>query len=159
MYQEQSHLLDPFLEKLIDPVVAELRERIRAQGNQLDVHILFQYMYMLTKTRGYKTIGKEIVSKIFFIKHEQGYLPFFLNSFISFRSAVKFMSHDVTDLEPVFEFLCHMDRTSSPWETRYICFIWLSLICMIPFDLKKIDSSSASQVNGDALTFRKTYAH
>ncbi|KAL1931108.1 hypothetical protein VTP01DRAFT_10245 [Rhizomucor pusillus] len=114
MYQEQSHLLDPFLEKLIDPVVAELRERIRAQGNQLDVHILFQYMYMLTKTRGYKTI-------------------------------VKFMSHDVTDLEPVFEFLCHMDRTSSPWETRYICFIWLSLICMIPFDLKKIDSSSASQ--------------
>lgn len=71
-------MLDPFLEKLIDPVVAELRERIRAQGNQLDVHILFQYMYMLTKTRGYKTIGKEIVSKIFFIEHEQGYLPFFL---------------------------------------------------------------------------------
>ena len=56
------------------------------------------------------------------------------------------MSHDVADLEPVFEFLCAMNDRSIPWETRYICFIWLSLICMIPFDLKRVDSASASEV-------------
>jgi hypothetical protein len=57
------------------------------------------------------------------------------------------MSHEVTDLEPVFEFLSAMDSTKSElWEARYICLIWLSLICMIPFDLKKVDSGLQSQV-------------
>jgi hypothetical protein len=57
------------------------------------------------------------------------------------------MSHEVTDLEPVFEFLSNMNSTKTElWETRYICFIWLSLICMIPFDLKKVDSGNGSQV-------------
>lgn len=56
------------------------------------------------------------------------------------------MPHEVTDLEPVFEFLCKQDIIGSSWELRYICFIWLSLICMIPFDLKRIDSASQSQV-------------
>lgn len=51
------------------------------------------------------------------------------------------MSHEVTDLEPVFEFLSAIDsKDPKLWEARYVCFIWLSLICMIPFDLKRIDS-------------------
>lgn len=57
------------------------------------------------------------------------------------------MSHEVTDLEPVFEYLSGLDSVSSDlWEARYICFIWLSLICMIPFDLKKVDSGTGTQV-------------
>ena len=63
------------------------------------------------------------------------------------------MSHDVADLEPVFEFLCAMNDRSIPWETRYICFIWLSLICMIPFDLKRVDSASASEVTYTVAVF------
>ncbi|RCH91991.1 hypothetical protein CU098_001782, partial [Rhizopus stolonifer] len=56
---------------------------------------------------------------------------------------VRFMSHEVTDLEPVFEYLSSMDpKRTDLWEARYICFIWLSLICMIPFDLKRIDSGA-----------------
>lgn len=62
------------------------------------------------------------------------------------------MSHEVTDLEPVFEFLDRQDSTSNTsWEVRYISFVWLSLICMIPFDLKRIDSANKSQVQ------RRTY--
>ena len=62
-------------------------------------------------------------------------------------SIVKFMSHEVSDLEPVFEFLYSLDATLTKlWEARYICFIWLSLICMIPFDLKKVDSGSQFEV-------------
>ncbi|KAI8979034.1 armadillo-type protein [Pilobolus umbonatus] len=76
---------------------------------------LFRFLYLLTKTRGYKTI-------------------------------VKFMTHEVTDLEPVFEFLSRLDPvTTHLWEVRYICLIWLSLICMIPFDLKKVDSGIQSK--------------
>ncbi|KAI8140356.1 tubulin folding cofactor D C terminal-domain-containing protein [Fennellomyces sp. T-0311] len=119
MYQEQSHLLDPYLENLVGPVVVKLREYVehpKEYTASSSGHLLFRYLYLVTKTRGYKTV-------------------------------VKFMSHDVADLEPVFEFLCAMGDPSVPWETRYICFIWLSLICMIPFDLKRVDSASNSETS------------
>ncbi|KAI8636410.1 tubulin folding cofactor D C terminal-domain-containing protein [Parasitella parasitica] len=116
-YQEQPHLLDPSLEVMIQPVMTRLREDIDRNSGVLSENtmILFRFLYLLTKTRGFKTI-------------------------------VKFMSHEVTDLEPVYEFLYKLDSESSKlWEARYICFIWLSLICMIPFDLKKIDSDRSHQ--------------
>ncbi|KAI8380956.1 tubulin folding cofactor D C terminal-domain-containing protein [Radiomyces spectabilis] len=113
-YQEQAHLLDPHLDALIQPVIAKLRQDIEqtTPAGPEATHALFRYLYLLSKTRGYKTI-------------------------------VKFMSHEVSDLEPVFDFLSSLD-TSIPdyWESRYIGLIWLSLICMIPFDLKRVDSSS-----------------
>lgn len=55
------------------------------------------------------------------------------------------MPHEVTDLEPVFDYLCNMK--DAPWEIRYICFVWLSLICIIPFDLKRVDSYSEPEVS------------
>ncbi|KAG2226582.1 hypothetical protein INT45_005068 [Circinella minor] len=117
MYQEQSHLMDPHLENLVGPVIVKIREYVEHPKDfspDSTGHLLFRYLYLVTKTRGYKTV-------------------------------VKFMSHDVADLEPVFEFLCAMNDGSIPWETRYICFIWLSLICMIPFDLKRVDSASTNE--------------
>ncbi|GAN10993.1 tubulin-specific chaperone D-like [Mucor ambiguus] len=116
-YQEQSHLLDPSLEAMIQPVMTRLRRDIDSNSNDLNENtiILFRFLYLLTKTRGFKTI-------------------------------VKFMSHEVTDLEPVYEFLNKIESENTKlWEARYICFIWLSLICMIPFDLKKIDSDQSHQ--------------
>ncbi|KAI9485376.1 MAG: armadillo-type protein [Benjaminiella poitrasii] len=117
LYQEQPHLLDHTLENMVQPAMKRLREIIetntntKAHPDEITV-LLFRFVYLLTKTRGFKTI-------------------------------VKFMSHEVTDLEPVFEFLSRLDPTKSDlWEARYVCFIWLSLICMIPFDLKRIDSGS-----------------
>lgn len=62
VYQEQSHLLDPYLEKLVVKVVAKLREHVDLwSSNQTSLqlcHILFRYLYLLTKTRGYKTVGE-----------------------------------------------------------------------------------------------------
>ncbi|ORX57643.1 ARM repeat-containing protein [Hesseltinella vesiculosa] len=108
-YQEQSHLLDPYLEGFVQPVMANIRRDI-LKTLCIDALLpLFRFLYLLTKTRGYKTV-------------------------------VKFMSHDVSDLEPVYDFLSEMDASSfEQWEARYICFVWLSLICMIPFDLYKVD--------------------
>ncbi|KAI9025982.1 tubulin folding cofactor D C terminal-domain-containing protein [Phycomyces nitens] len=125
LYQEQPHLLDHHLESLVEPAVAKLRVDIDFWGQthtpvSVQTHLLFKYIYLLTKTRGYKTI-------------------------------VKFMSHNVDDLEPVFEFLSSLDsKDNGSWETRYVCFVWLSLICMIPFDLKRVDSG-AGQKSQDSL--------
>ncbi|KAI8360820.1 armadillo-type protein [Blakeslea trispora] len=115
-YQEQAHLLDPSLESMIEPVMKRLRHNIEDKEQPAEAtNLLFRFMYLLTKTRGYKTI-------------------------------VKFMSHEVTDLEPVFEYLLGIDaKRTDLWEARYVCFIWLSLICMIPFDLKRIDSGQQEE--------------
>ena len=72
---------------------------------------------------------------------------------------VKLFSHDVSNLEPTFQFLNHLNailpQTNTVdstfmyhefWETRYILLLWISLICMIPFDLKNVDSGAHDQV-------------
>ena len=64
---------------------------------------------------------------------------------------VKFLPHEVADLEPAFQFL-KMQTKRSPWETRYILFIWLSLMCMIPFDLKSIDSQASKDSSRVGIT-------
>ncbi|KAI8577490.1 hypothetical protein K450DRAFT_212781 [Umbelopsis ramanniana AG] len=113
VYQEQPHLLDPHLESLIEPVVIRIRANISsssAMEAQSKCAWLFKYLYYLTKARGYKTI-------------------------------VKFMTHEVSDLEPMVDFMNAQEiRDGTCWETRYVCLIWLSIICMVPFDLRKIDS-------------------
>lgn len=30
------------------------------------------------------------------------------------------------------------------WETRYILLLWLAIVCIIPFDLKKLDGASVN---------------
>ena len=53
----------------------------------------------------------------------------------------------MSDLEPTLDFLAAAAATDLPdgggslWETRYVGMLWMSLICMIPFDLKRIDSA------------------
>jgi hypothetical protein len=139
-YQEQPHLLDPHLESMIEPVMEKVKEIIHEREAELQqaaedgqafpfqtyrnsqLHQLFQIIYQLSKTRGYKTI-------------------------------VKFLPHEVADLEPTLRLLKCQDRTDhSTWETRYSLFLWLSMLSLIPFDLKTVDSSLADGGGGGEQT-------
>jgi hypothetical protein len=55
-----------------------------------------------------------------------------------YKTILKFFSHSVSDLEPVLEFTQGLRNVD--WEIYYISLLWLSLIILVPFDLKKIDS-------------------
>jgi hypothetical protein len=135
-YQEQPHLLDPHLEAMIEPVMVRVKQIIHQREAELQkaaedgqafpfqtyrnpqLHQLFQIIYQLSKTRGYKTI-------------------------------VKFLPHEVCDLEPTLRLLKCQDRTDhSTWETRYALFLWLSMLSLIPFDLKTVDSSLGGDGSG-----------
>ncbi|KAF9096373.1 hypothetical protein BGX29_008588 [Mortierella sp. GBA35] len=117
-YQYQSYLLDPFLEEMINPLITPLRKVVH------DV-----------------TFG-DLKGQTM---NEHGDLVFYVLNFIcktrGYKTIVKFLPHEVADLEPAFEFLKRHERGRA-WETRYILLIWLSLMCMIPFDLKTIDSKA-----------------
>ncbi|KAI9905173.1 hypothetical protein PsorP6_013592 [Peronosclerospora sorghi] len=134
-YLEQSHVLDPYLHELLDPIMQEIkhvmRERVevaRPVDHEVTfspscqvscrpnprLHKLFQLVYCLCKVRGYKTI-------------------------------VKLLPHDVRDFEPTLQLLQCQDRTDHcTWETRYVLLMWLSILCLVPFNLNTIDSSSSS---------------
>ncbi|KAI0061711.1 TBCD protein [Artomyces pyxidatus] len=117
MYREQNYLLDPFLEKLVTPVV----DKLKAHAQYLaDTKQSVQYtktltnvgelLYYYIKCRGYKTI-------------------------------VRFFPHEIADLSVALEFIQGLDDIKHPsiWPLQYIVLLWISLICMIPFDLNQFD--------------------
>lgn len=60
---------------------------------------------------------------------------------------MQFFPHAVHDLLPTLSVLeqCIAGQVQASWEARYILLLWLSLICMIPFDLSKLDDSNLSK--------------
>lgn len=129
-YQDQAHLLDPYLHRMVSPPVEALQRHVRALSGsnavassdilpEDSIARLSKLVYAYTKVRGYKTI-------------------------------VHYFPHEVADLTPTLAFLEHLrdqadgdnaEAASTCWQVRYVCLLWLSLICMIPFDLAKFDSA------------------
>ncbi|TRM60520.1 armadillo-type protein [Schizophyllum amplum] len=115
-YQEQSYLADPFLSDLVSPVVDAIREHARNTEAKSTHRImrLAALVYAYVKFRGYKTI-------------------------------TRFFPHEVPDLAIAMDY---MTRDGSPthdaaqWALRYVVLLWLSLICMIPFDLAQFDEDN-----------------
>uniref|UniRef100_A0A8C3QR79 Tubulin-specific chaperone D n=1 Tax=Cyanoderma ruficeps TaxID=181631 RepID=A0A8C3QR79_9PASS len=97
-----------------------LLEIVRDSGSPPPlVHLAFKFLYIITKVRGYKR-----------------FLPLF--------------PHEVRDLQPVLDMLAKQNpRDTETWETRYMLLLWLSMICLIPFDLARFDGNLVS-VEGQA---------
>ncbi|XP_069005084.1 tubulin-specific chaperone D [Embiotoca jacksoni] len=73
------------------------------------VHLGFKFLYIICKVRGYKCF-------------------------------VQLFPHEVADLHPVLDLMSRQDpKDSETWETRYMLLLWLSMTCLIPFDLSRLD--------------------
>ena len=118
-------MLDPHFKDIIEPVMKQVQliilsreeERVKSKAFPFQVysnpklHNLFQIIYQLCKVRGYKAI-------------------------------IKFFPHEAADLEPTLHLLQSQDKCNHKlWETRYVLLLWLSMLCLIPFDLATVDSS------------------
>jgi tubulin-specific chaperone D len=136
-YQEQPHLIDPYLSQIFDKLIEQVKQSNRQlnakeRSDELNdstqfhndlINEAFAYMHCLVKMRGYKKI-------------------------------VQYMPHEVVDLEPVISLLERQDKSDAhKWQTRYMLLLWLSILCMVPFDLSRFDASEAgdhdSSVNGE----------
>ena len=136
-YQDQCELLDPHLEDIVGRLMKLINATVKAAGAGIGdeskgkseskgqpspaddaeaavMHRAWQVVYIVCKVRGYKTVT--------------GFFP-----------------HKVEDLEPALNALLQQDpRSYATWQTRYGLLLWLSLIVLIPFDLKTVDSQSSS---------------
>ncbi|KAI3359188.1 hypothetical protein L3Q82_002713 [Scortum barcoo] len=78
------------------------------------VHLGFRFLYIICKVRGYKVF-------------------------------MQLFPHEVADVQPVLDLLSRQDpKDSETWETRYMLLLWLSMTCLIPFDLYRLDGNLES---------------
>ncbi|NXW84811.1 TBCD protein, partial [Alopecoenas beccarii] len=104
------------LDRHLEWMMNSLLDIARDKGSPpLLVHLAFKFLYIITKVRGYKR-----------------FLPLF--------------PHEVVDLQPVLNMLGDQNpKDSETWETRYMLLLWLSMICLIPFDLARFDGNLISE--------------
>ncbi|KAI9585972.1 tubulin-specific chaperone D [Glossina fuscipes] len=69
-YQEQPHLLDPHMEKLLGRLLNKIRDRSQTEAV---MHAAFKYLYIICKVRTYKILVK-------FLPHELNDLDFALDT-------------------------------------------------------------------------------
>ncbi|CAH2292057.1 tubulin-specific chaperone D [Pelobates cultripes] len=75
------------------------------------IHMAFKFLYFISKVRGYKTF-------------------------------LRLFPHEVVDVQPVLEMISAQDPTDhETWESRYMLLLWLSMTCLIPFDLSRLDGN------------------
>lgn len=109
-YQEQSHLLDPHLPRLIDMLLTVVRQ---SNCPTILFHAAFKYLYQLTKVR-------------------------------TFKALVKFLPHELNDLNFVLNVLDVNCGTAENWETRYMLLLWLSILVLNPFHMSRLDGFAAT---------------
>ena len=123
--EKLTEIVDKYLEQphLIDPhldsILQHLLKFIQDKSTpENQMHCAFKYLYLVTKVRGPKIM-------------------------------VKKFPHEVADLEPIMSLLSQQKLTDQEtWETRYMLILWLSMICLIPFDMVRFDSYEDG--NGDS---------
>ncbi len=57
------------------------------------------------------------------------------------RTTVRFFPHEIADLAVALAFaqILNRSQSSAMWSTQHVTLLWISLICMIPFDLAQFD--------------------
>ncbi|KAF7314250.1 TFCD-C domain-containing protein [Mycena kentingensis (nom. inval.)] len=127
-YQEQAHLLDPYLEQLVVPVVESIKHRAQLvynnpgndPSNPARTERAAALLYCYIKSRGYKSI-------------------------------MRFFPHEIADLALARASMAGIAaQEPTQWALRYAGLIWLSLICIIPFDLAQFDEGAEGET-ADAL--------
>ncbi|XP_072299328.1 tubulin-specific chaperone D [Eucyclogobius newberryi] len=98
------------LDPHLDWLMNMLLELIRSENSPPSlVHLSFKFLYTICKVRGYKVF-------------------------------MQLFPHEVADVQPVLDLLLRQDpKDSETWETRYMLLLWLSMTCLIPFDLVRLD--------------------
>ncbi|KAH8998594.1 TBCD protein [Lactarius akahatsu] len=125
-YQEQSYLLDPFLEELVTPVIKKFKFYAQSLADG-DVSL-----------EDIATFAPELMSAPL---SRVSYLLYNYLKFRGYKTIIRFFPHEITDLAVALNFAQVLDRAqiSSLWPIQYVALLWISLICMIPFDLAQFD--------------------
>ena len=75
--------------------------------------------------------------------------------------AARFFPHEIDDLSIALTFLVDNNDVAEDqerWQLRYVMLLWLSLICMLPFDLAQFDEpENVGKTASDLESVAKSY--
>jgi hypothetical protein len=127
-YLEQPVLLDPHLQAMMDVLMPRARGLLVQP--EPDGEGGSSFPYQMKKNPSLQAV----CAAVYHLCRVRGY-----------KAVMTLLPHEAADLEPVLLSLQCQDRTDyETWETRYVLLLWLSMLCLIPFDMSTVDSSSPS---------------
>eukprot|EP01041_Mallomonas_annulata_P002638 gene2638-5176_t len=130
-YQEQSIILNPYLEEIVTLLTGNMLNII----NSLNINNEWQ-----TKKFENSQFSSTCKTLQLFCRVR------------GFKHVVKHFPHEVNQLEPCMYLLRCQDREDfENWETRYVLLLWLSILCLMPFDICSMDSSMHTTSTTDSL--------
>lgn len=124
LFEDFKKIIDTYLQlpELLDPHIQTLILRLTSGLTNLRkqeprYHGVFKFLYQIIKVSGFKEVG------------------------------IKF-PHETDKLHIVVDLLELEDPSDKAnWETRFVLTVWLSIVILTPFDLKKFDSSDDESIS------------
>lgn len=132
---------------------SEVLSRYQEQPHLLDSHIpdLLTLLFKYIRDPAVETlVSNEAYKYIYQICKVRSYKVF-----------VKFLPHELTDLDFTLRSLCETIVTDNEyWEKRYVLLVWMSVLVLIPFHLARLDgdgAQSSSNVDGKVTKMEQMY--
>jgi hypothetical protein len=141
-YQEQSSLLDPALEPMMNLLTERSRELMAVVYEEQLASQQQQQQQEPPPAAAEEVAGAPFRCEPNPQQHAIFQVVYNLCRCRGYKTVIKFFPHEVSDLEPLMVLLQGQDRADhTTWESRYGLLLWLSMIVLVPFDIYTIDSS------------------
>ncbi|EDW75811.1 uncharacterized protein Dwil_GK15140 [Drosophila willistoni] len=111
---------------------AQVLTRYQEQPHLLDPHLELLLSRLLTKIRQTNLPDDE--------RHAAFKYLYIICKVRTYKVLVKFMPHELSDLEFVLDLLDQQDpKEFDHWETRYMLLLWMSILVLNPFHMSRLD--------------------
>lgn len=116
-FQEQPYLIDAHLQPLLSRLLEPIYGQVKGTSSNISYHLSCKLIYIVSKVRGFKTI-------------------------------IKYLPHEASDLELALSLLARESTDNiSNWQTRYVLWMWLSILFTLPFNFQRFDSSDCAEAS------------
>lgn len=119
---------------------AQVLTRYQEQPHLLDPHLEVLLNKLLGKIRQPDLPEGE--------RHAAFKYLYIISKVRTYKVLVKFMPHELSDLEFVLDLLGQQDpKEFAQWETRYILLLWMSILVLNPFHMSRLDAYETPATN------------
>ncbi|KAH8392467.1 hypothetical protein KR215_009267 [Drosophila sulfurigaster] len=118
----------------------EVLSRYQEQPHLLDPHLELLLSRLLGKIRQSESPAGERDAAFKYL--------YIISKVRTYKVLVKFMPHELSDLEFVLQLLSQQDpKEFANWETRYVLLLWMSILVLNPFHMSRLDAYATTPVN------------
>lgn len=129
-YMEKPSLLDNLIEHMVDELIDAFR------------HYIVDYLSYYQQNNSCQKIHIELEQMVSILVT--------LDKVRGTHNIVKYLGHNANDFEPLLFFIISSEGIAS-WDLKYFSLLWLSVVLLVPFDFKRLDSNVIIQY------YTKTY--